>query len=202
MTSRKTRSTTAETSQQGTLRTLQEDIQQSKSGANDRMDKLQSSIEKLISGMQSVMKGDTPATEEILNEEEPPVVTGMRGVFMNPSHAAYERQRGHHRFQRDEIEDDVELLEVNEGRQDIHTLRHFKSSFPVFKEEGSEALEWLKDCEEYFSIYEVVDWKRAAIAAMHLSGVPKIMVQVLYDWKEQCHMGTIHSGFLGKVWGG
>ena len=199
MTSRKTRSTTAETSQQGTLRTLQEDIQQNKSGTNDRIDKLQSSIEKLISGMQSVMNGETPAAEGTLNEEEEILeITGRRGVFRNPSHAALIRQReGHNRLQKGEAEDEEELLEVNGGRQDIHTLRHLKLSFPVFKE-GSEALEWLRDCEEYFSIYEVVDRKRAAIAVMHLSGVPRSWYKSFMIGRHNATWGQFTRAFLAR----
>lgn len=34
-------------------------------------------------------------------------------------------------------------------------------------------MEWLRDCEEYFYMYEVPDKMNASIAAMHLSGTPR-----------------------------
>ncbi|KAL8121346.1 hypothetical protein AgCh_018182 [Apium graveolens] len=59
-----------------------------------------------------------------------------------------------------------------ENTKETQSLRHLKLSFPVFKE-GSDPLEWLRDCEEYFAIYDVCDGKKSAIAAMHLSGIPR-----------------------------
>ena len=95
-------------------------------------------------------------------------------------HAAYERQKFHTQ------------LKFEEGNQNIggsrkthhksQSLRHSKLFFPVYKE-GSDSMEWLRDCEEYFNIYEVGDSKRSAIAAMHFTGTPR-------SWYKSFIIGT------------
>lgn len=97
--------------------------------------------------------------------------TTQKGMFRDPLHAAFERQKATHRHYK--VEEDTKPAGANGGNmKDNQSLRHLKLTFPVYKE-GTDSLEWLRDCEEYFTIYEVNDGKRAAIAAMHLSGVPR-----------------------------
>ncbi|WOH00407.1 hypothetical protein DCAR_0519766 [Daucus carota subsp. sativus] len=64
---------------------------------------------------------------------------------------------------------DVEIPKEN--------LNHLKLSFPKFVE-GSQAVEWLEDCETYFEIYKVVEHKKTTIAGMHLDGNAKSWLQV------------------------
>lgn len=69
-------------------------------------------------------------------------------------------------------EDEYEETDLKTGQKDVQSLKHLKLTFPVYKE-GNDTVEWLRDCEEYFTIFEVSDRRRAAIAAMHLYGTPR-----------------------------
>lgn len=55
------------------------------------------------------------------------------------------------------------------SKDEMQSLKHLKLSFPVYKE-GGDTLEWMRDYEKYFSIYEMNDIRRPAIAIMHLTG--------------------------------
>lgn len=166
-----------ETSQQGAWRLMQQDIVGHRESTDDKIEKLQATLEKLIVGMDVVMETKIPRWKEEFDEEEDEYLddfyneSPQKGVFRDPVHAAKIRH----------TEDVKPILKTgiksrnsesrsSENRHD--SLKHLKLSFPLYKE-GSEALEWIRDCEEYFSIYEVTDRKRSAIAAMHLSGVPR-----------------------------
>lgn len=111
--------------------------------------------------------------EEKLVKEEITASAQSKGMFRDPLHAALTRKRveqgGLFGLDGSGSEDEVKTL-VNKGVS--QSLRHLKLSFPVFKE-GSDTMEWLRDCKEYFTIYEVEDKRRPAIAAMHLTGVPR-----------------------------
>lgn len=86
-----------ESSQQGTLRSIQEEIQGNKEGTNEKIDRLQEAIEKLVTGMKGMMHITPQRLEERLDEEEEiPVVTKNKGVFRNPAHAAMERKKLEH----------------------------------------------------------------------------------------------------------
>lgn len=66
-----TRSTKqAETSQQGSMRSLQQEVPGVKESTDERIDKLQEAIEMLVSGMQGLMSMKPKKLEEILDEEE------------------------------------------------------------------------------------------------------------------------------------
>lgn len=92
-------------------------------------------------------------------------------MFRNPIHAAFIRQKAEQKF--GNYDETMEEEKGFTGYKGVNqSLKHLKLSFPMFKE-GSDPVEWLRDCEEYFSIYEVEDKRRAAIAAMHLTGVPR-----------------------------
>lgn len=184
-----------ESSHQGTLRMMQQDFLGHKEGTDDKIEKLQILLEKVISGMDVVMKNQIPPWNDEMNEEEGDIVdegsAGYlgKGVFRDPSHAAWQRKKGdwkpvskfEERFRSPDYK-------THEYTFETQSLRHLKLTFPVFKD-GSDALEWLRDCEEYFSIYEVGDSKRAPIAAMHLTGIPR-------SWYKSFMMG--HP--LGVTW--
>lgn len=94
-------------------------------------------------------------------------------------HAAFERQRLKHREVKSEYSlGDTNVFNVNTS------LQHLILTFPVFKE-GGDPLEWFRDCEEYFLNLEVSDRRRAAIAAINLSGVPRSWYKSFMIGKEQ-----------------
>lgn len=106
-------------------------------------------------------------------EDETPVIFKNKGVFRDPAHTAWERQiLEQQQFKSKYVDEDLEEGNWKEDRKENQSLKHLKLSFPLYKE-GSDTLEWLRDCEEYFSIFEVSNKRRAAIASMHLSGTPR-----------------------------
>lgn len=161
-----------ETSHQGTLRMIQQDLQGHMVGTDEKIGRLQEQIELLVRGLNKShlhSKMQEEYEEEVeydFKENYGPGSTG-KGMFRDPAHAAWERQKPWHKPVK--MEDSYRTAEYN---REIQSLKHLKLSFPVFKE-GSDSLEWLRDCEEYFNIYEASDNRRAAIAAMHLSGTPR-----------------------------
>lgn len=162
-----------ETSHQGTLRMLQQDIQGHMAGTDEKIGRLQQQIEMLVVGMKGLV--NSKHIDEEYEEEETGVYEDQfstpqgKGMFRNPLHAAWERDRRSQKEVKLEAENQEEKFR-NRNYNDQQSLKHLKLSFPVFKE-GADTGEWLRDCEEYFSIYEVNDKRRAAIAAMHLTGV-------------------------------
>lgn len=171
----------AENSQQGAVGEIQQELQGHRSGTDEKIDKLQEAIELLVTGMQGLLNKTHQRPEDVLNDEEvTPLIVKNKGVFRNPAHAAWERQRREQQHENlDEEEEELEVIGGKEERRETHSLRHLKLSFPVFKE-GNDTLEWLRDCEEYFSIFEVNDKRRPAIAAMHLSGIPRSWLSPLW----------------------
>lgn len=97
--------------------------------------------------------------------------------FTYPLHAAWEGQKLNMRNIKSEEAVYDEGIRNKGFYHDQQNLIHFKLSFPVFRKEVSDRLEWLRDCEEYFA--EVSDRRRAAIAAMRLSGTPRS--RILHD---------------------
>lgn len=168
-----TRSTKQETSQQGSMRSLQQEVPGVKESTDERIDKLQEAIEMLVSGMQGLMSMKPKKLEEILDEEEEtPVIVMSKGVFRNPTHAAWERQKLEQQQQENIIEEeDYEETNWKTDKKDSQSLKHLKLSFPVYK--AHDTMEWLTDCEEYFTLFEVSDKRRSAIATMHLTGTPR-----------------------------
>lgn len=115
-----------------------------------------------------------------------------RGMFRDPIHAALERQKMPHKESK--IENGDRDFNCNLDNQ---SLKHFKLVFPVYKE-GSDNLEWLRDCEEYFTIYEVADRRRAAIAAMHLRGVPKSWYKSFMIGRRQVTWHQFSEAFIAR----
>lgn len=72
-----------------------------------------------------------------------------------------------------------------------------KLTFPVYKE-GADSREWLRDCEEYFSIYEVNDGKRAAIAAMNLVGTPRSWYKSFMIGHDRVTWQQFSEAFIAK----
>lgn len=114
----------AETSQQGSLRINQQEVLGAKESTDERIDKLQVAIEILVSGMQGVMslksKKLALSSED---EEETPVIVKSKGVFRNPTHAAWERQKTGQ--QQDYRTEEDEFEELN-GKQDIREFQSLK----------------------------------------------------------------------------
>lgn len=76
-----------ETSQQGSMRSLQPEETGTKESTDEKIDKLQEAIEMLVSGMHSLMSMKPTKLEEMLDEEEEtPVIHKDKGVFRNPTH--------------------------------------------------------------------------------------------------------------------
>lgn len=163
-----------ETSEQGTFRTIQQEVLGNKECTDDKIDKLQEAIEMLVTSMQGMMSLKPVQLEEFLEEEEEAqVVSKNKGVFRNPTHAALERKKvGHPQHVHKIVELDSDELDGRIDRNDSQSLKHLKLSFPVYKE-GTDTEEWLRDCEEYFTIFEVSDKRRAPIAAKHLVGTTR-----------------------------
>lgn len=84
----------AETSQQGTLNMMQQDLQGHVEGANGKIDKLQAAIERLLIGMEGMVRNKS-STEEEFEEVQGEFVEVNRnkGVFRDPAHAAWARQQ-------------------------------------------------------------------------------------------------------------
>lgn len=166
----------AESSQQGTLSMLQQEFQGHLLGTEEKIGRLQEQIEQLVIGLnrRSSRRYEEPVygdeLEDDYKENVPPGLKG-KGLFKDPHHAAFERQRLFPTKNTEEDEMRVPGL-YREQYTENQSLKHLKLTFPVFKD-GSDSMEWLRDCEEYFNIYEVADKRRAAIAAMHLTGVPR-----------------------------
>lgn len=161
-----------ESSQQGTLRVMQQDIHHYLEGSDEKFRGLQSQLEALMKGMSGWMKSNTVKEEESYEEESELVDElgdnyQLKGVFRNPGHADWERQKNQQR----KVSKDRDVVSP-EIHKDYQSLKHLRLSFPVLKE-GGDAMEWLRDCEEYFNIYEVPDKMKASIAAMHLTGTPR-----------------------------
>lgn len=137
-------------------------------GTNEKISRLQEQMEMLVVSLtkcnhQRRMSDDHVDGGDMDYKENFDPGSATKGVFRNPVHAAFERHRTRERT--------VETGEVK-VLTDHSNLKHLKLNFPTFKG-GGEPLDWLRDCEEYFSIYEVQDGRRAAIAAMHMTGVPR-----------------------------
>lgn len=166
----------AESSQQGTLSMLQQEFQGHLLGTEEKIGRLQEQIEQLVIGLNrrdSKSYKEPVYSDELEDDYKENVSPGLKGkgLFKDPHHAAFERQRLFQTKNKEEDEMRGPGL-FREQYSDNQSLKHLKLTFPVFKE-GSDSMEWLRDCEEYFSIYEVADKRRAAIAAMHLTGVPR-----------------------------
>ena len=77
----------------------------------------------------------------------------------------------------------------------LESLQHLKLNFPKFTE-GLGVVEWLQDCEHYFSVYGVDDSKRVAVAGMNLQGTARKWFQVYIvgensmEWLEFCKQFT------------
>lgn len=120
----------------------------------------------------------------------------MIGMFRDPLHAALERQKASQKNVK--VEEETRAVGLNGGNQKDHqSLRHLKLTFPAY-EEGNDSLEWLRDCEEYFAIYEVNDGKRAAIAAMHLSEIPRSWYKSFMIGRNGVSWHQFSEAFIGR----
>ncbi|KAL8146445.1 hypothetical protein AgCh_004249 [Apium graveolens] len=185
----------AESSPQGAFRIMQQDLQGHMLSAEDKIDRLQRQIELLVVGMNKNNSKKVDVDNEYVEEDDykENVLPGSnsKGMYRDHLRGAVERQK---LWQKQNKVDDLRIFggyKEKEGPKDTQSLRHLKLIFPVYKE-GTDALEWLRDCEEYFSINEVNDGKRAAIAAMHLTGVPRSRYKSLMMGQE----GAIWQQFV------
>lgn len=163
-----------ETSNSGTLQMMQQDILGHKEGVSDKIERLQETLELLLSGMEGMMNNNEQTFDGIDKEYKEEFSPGQqhKGVFRNPIHAAFARQKADQKLFGSYDDFQEEEKGFTHYKSATQSLKHLKLSFPTFKE-GSDPVEWLRDCEEYFSIYEVEDKRRATIDAMHLTGVPR-----------------------------
>lgn len=89
----------AESSHQGTLNMLQQDLQGHMAGTEEKISKLQEQIEMLVVGLKKrndiKYKGHSygPGSEDEFKENVSPD-SKRKGFFKDPYHAAYARQRG------------------------------------------------------------------------------------------------------------
>lgn len=89
----------AETSQQGTLLMMQQDLLGHKEGVNDKLSRLQETMELLMGGMERMMAEDELKrvenfeNEEKLVKEEITASAQSKGMFRDPLHAALARKR-------------------------------------------------------------------------------------------------------------
>lgn len=186
-----------ETSHQGTLRMIQQDLQGHMLGTDEKIGKLQEQIEMLVLGLHkmNVTKNLEEEYEVVGNgdfkENFDPNFTG-RGMYRDPLHAAYERQR----LRQKEVKSDYGFGE-SKTHNELHSLKHLKLVFPSFKE-GSDTMEWLRDCDEYFTIYEVPDNKRAVIAAMHLNGTPRSWFKSFMIGREKVSWQNFSEAFMAR----
>nr|XP_017218446.1 PREDICTED: uncharacterized protein LOC108195935 [Daucus carota subsp. sativus] len=120
------------------------------------------------------MQGDEDENIVVIEEEmdeEADLTLQSKGMFRDSDHAAKLRQK-QMKAKPSRKNDEVNNGGVgvnHEGSVDSHNLKHLKLTFPSLKE-GGDVVEWLRDCEEYFSIFEVNDSRRPA---MHMSGTPR-----------------------------
>lgn len=200
-----TRSTKqAESSQQGSLREMQHEFQGFMEGSDDKFGKLQEQIGKLLSGINGLLRtqevDDGEYTDDSDNEliEDSTISPGHRGVFRDPAHAAKMRQKqvvtG-----KDKKNEEGRSNKAggSEGMTDVNSLKHLKLTFPSLKE-GGDAVEWLRDCEEYFSIFEVSNNRKAAIAAMHMTGTPRSWYKSFMVGRERVTWQQFTQAFLAR----
>ena len=168
-----------ETGDQGTTRMNPQDFHGFLEGNDQKFEKLQEQMGLLIQKLTGVMstQGDEDENVVVIEEEqdeEADFPLHSRGVFRDPDHAAKLRQeqmRTRTTNKNNEVSNGGAGVN-QEGTADFQSLKHLKLTFPSLKE-GGNVVEWLRDCEEYFSIFEVNDYRRSAIAAMHMSGTPR-----------------------------
>lgn len=139
MTVNRKNNTQAETSQQGTMKTMQQDFHGYVEGSDEKFRKMQEHIEKLLSGMSVLMKSQVPEEDDFIEEldtkDRNDQSHNSRGVFRDPVHAAKVIQE--------------QALTGPKGNKegtkvDISSLKHLKLNFPTLKE-GGDAIEWLRD---------------------------------------------------------
>lgn len=87
------------------------------------------------------------------------------------------------------------------ARQTLDLLPHLKLQLPKFKE-GTEVGDWLHDCEQYFTIYNIEDSLKVVVAGMHLEGTSRNWFQgyaaesVSWEWIGFCQQITKRFGAL------
>lgn len=147
--------------------------------SDEKFGKLQEQIGMLLKGMNGLMSSQEEDEVETLGESETEFDEGnyggqqQRGVFRDPVHAEQLRQKQISSTYRKRSDDTkAEGIKVNKRMADTHSLKNLNLTFPSLKG-GGDATEWLRDCDEYFSIFEVTDHSRPAIAAMHMTGTPR-----------------------------
>lgn len=159
-----------ETAEQGSLRLNQQNFSGFIEGSDQKFEKLQEQIGLLLqklSGVMSISEDEVDENVEIIEEElneEGELTLQSKGMFRDPDHAAKMRQKQANGTSGKKNE---ELRNAGagskEGLTDFHSLKHLKLTFPSLKE-GGDAVEWLRDCEECFAIFEVNEARRPAIA--------------------------------------
>ncbi|KAL8101446.1 hypothetical protein AgCh_033370 [Apium graveolens] len=194
----------AESSQQGSLKMMQQEFQGFMEGSDDKFGKLQDQIGKLLTVMNGLMKTQEEVDGEYTDDSDSEMIDDShvnhehRRVFRDPIHAAKMRQKqivtGHER-RNEEVRN--AKIGGSTGTSDVNSLKHLKLTFPSLKE-GSDAVEWLRDCEEYFPIFEVDNTRRAAIAAMHMTGTPRSWYKSFMVGRDRVTWHQFTQAFLAR----
>lgn len=79
---------------------------------------------------------------------------------------------------------------------DASSLTHLKLTFPSLK--GGDAVEWFRDCEEYFSIFKVSENRRPAIATMHMNGTPRYWYKSFMVGRSKVSWQHFSQAFLDR----
>lgn len=192
-----------ETSEQGSEKLMQLWFQSYMDNTDEKFGMLQEQISQILRGISGVLRTQEPEIEVCsddsdpeLNEEEVGTIPA-KGVFRNPTHAAFERQKTIPPVKKKNVEFKTDNSGSGEGMTDANSLKHLKLTFPSLKE-GGDAVEWLRDCEEYFSIFEVSDQRKSAIAAMHMSGTPRYWYKSFMVGKKRVTWQQFTQAFLAR----
>lgn len=127
-----------------------------------------------------------------------------KGFFRNPKEA--EKSKGKRSMREpfyDEYgtddEEEFHHRSRNNQEEEDKDLKHLKLVFPTYME-GEEAMEWIKDCNEYFNIYGVNDKRKAAIAfaSMHLHGVHKAWYKSHMVGRESIMWAEFSKSFVAR----
>ena len=193
-----------ETSDQGTRRMNQQQFHGFLEGSDQKFEKMQEQIGLLMQQLTGAMsiQGDEDENVVVIEEEmdeEADLTLQSKGMFRDPDHAAKLRQK-QMKAKPSRKNDDLNNGGVgvnHEGTVDSHSLKHLKLTFPSLKE-GGDAVEWLRDCEEYFTIFEVSDYRRSAIAAMHMSGTPRYWYKSFMVGRDKVTWQQFTQAFLAR----
>lgn len=200
----KTNSKQGETAEQGSDRMMQEKFQSYMENSDKKFGMLQEQISQILKGMSGLMRTQVQEEEDFIDESDQELnedeigTLQAKGVFRNPVHAADLRQRKPNPpVKRRNEEFNYEHSDLHDKVLDKGSLKHLKLTFPSLKE-GGDAVEWIRDCEEYFAIFEVSESRRPAIAAMHTSGSPRYWYKSFMVGKNKVSWQQFTQAFLAR----